>query len=194
MTELTAELLVDGLHPSEVAVSADGRLIAFVARPVGRSEEHPKSAVWLARSDVAGSARPFTSGTAEDKAPRFAPDGLALYFLSNREEREVAQLYRVRLDGGEAERLSEGKPGIAAYAPLADGTRVALVSADAPSEEDERCERERDDASVFGDWRPQRLRLLDLETSDTRTLTAPGERHVWSVAPAPEGSMAAVVL
>ena len=194
MTELTAELLVDRLHPREVAVSADGRLVAFVAAPVGRPEEHPQSAVWLARSDTAGSARRFTSGTAEDKVPRFAPDGSMLYFLSDREEREVAQIYRIPLEGGEAERLTEGKPGVAAYAPLADGARVALVSADAPSEEDERRERERDDANVFGEWKPQRLRLLDLQTRETRTLTAPGERHVRSVAPGPGGSLAAVVL
>jgi dipeptidyl aminopeptidase/acylaminoacyl peptidase len=194
VTELTAELLVDRLDPREVAVSPDGRLVAFVAAPVGRREEDPQSAVWLARSDAAASARPFTSGTAEDKAPRFAPDGLVLYFLSDREERKVAQLYRVRLDGGEAERLTEGKPGVAAYAPLADGTRVVLVSADAPSEEDERRECERDDANAFGDWKPQRLQLLDLETRETRKLTAPGERHVRSVAPAPGGSFAAVVL
>jgi Tol biopolymer transport system component len=104
VTEPTAELLVDRLHPREVAVSPDGRLVAFVAAPVGRREEHPESAVWLARSDAAGAARPFTSGTAEDKAPRFAPDGSTLYFLSDRGEREVAQLYRVPLDGGEADR------------------------------------------------------------------------------------------
>ena len=175
-------------------MSDDGRLIAFVATPVGRRQERRQNAVWLAQSDVEDSARRFTSGTADDKAPGFAPDGSVLYFLSDREEREVAQLYRVRLDGGEGERLTEGKPGIAAYAPLADGTRVALVSADAPSEEDERRERERDDASVFGDWKVQRLRLLDLETRRIRTLAAPGERHVWSVVPAPEGSLAAVVL
>ena len=194
MTELTAELIVDRLDPREVAVSDGGLLIAFVARPVGRRHEHPQGAVWLAQSDLADSARRFTSGTADDKSPQFAPDGSALYFLSDRVERKVAQLYRVRLDGGEAEQLTEGKPGLAAYAPLSDGKRVALASADAPSEEDERRERERDDANVFGDWKLQRLRLLDLETRETRTLTAPGERHVWSVAPAPEGSLAAVVL
>lgn len=194
MTELTAELLVDRLEPREVAVSPDGRLVAFVTAPVGHREEHAQSAVWLARGDAAESARPFTSGGAEDKAPRFAPDGSLLYFLSDREERKVAQLYRVRLDGGEAERLTEGKPGVAAYAPLAGGTRIALLSADAPSEEDERRERERDDASVFGDWKPQQLRLLDLETHETETLAAPGARHVRSVVPAPAGSLAAVVL
>lgn len=194
MTELSAELIVDRLDPREVAVSNDGRLVAFAAAPVGRPEEHPQSAVWLAQSDVAGSARRFTSGVANDRAPQFAPDGAVLYFLSDREERKVAQLHRVRLEGGEAERLTDGKPGLAAYAPLADGRRVALVSADAPSEEDERRERERDDASVFGDWKPHRLRLLDLETRDTRTLTAPGQKHVSALVPAPEGTRAAVVL
>ena len=194
MTELTAELLVDRLEPREVAVSPDGRLVAFVAAHVGQREEHAQSAVWLAPADASESARRFTSGAAEDKAPRFAPDGSALYFLSDREEPKVAQLYRVRIDGGEAEQLTEGKPGVAAYAPLADGTRVALLSADAPSEEDERRERERDDATVFGEWKPQRLRLLDLETHETQTLAAPGERHVRSVVPAPAGSLAAVVL
>jgi dipeptidyl aminopeptidase/acylaminoacyl peptidase len=194
VTELTAELLVDRLDPRELALSPDGRLVAFVAAPVGRREEHTQSAVWLAESDAEESARRFTSGTAEDKSPCFAPDGSALYFLSDREERKVAQLYRIHLGGGEAERLTEGKPGVSAYAPLADGTRVVLLSADAPSEDDERRERERDDANVFGDWKPQRLRLLDLETRETRTLAAPGERHVHSVVPAPAGSLAAVVL
>jgi dipeptidyl aminopeptidase/acylaminoacyl peptidase len=194
VTELTAELLVDRLVPGEVAVSPDGGLVAFVAAPVGRREEHTQSAVWLASPDAADSARRFTSGTAEDKSPRFAPDGSALYFLSDREERKVAQLYRIALGGGEAERLTEGKPGVSAYAPLADGKRVVLLSADAPSEEDERRERERDDANVFGDWKPQRLRLLDLATGEVRTLAAPGDRHVHGVAPAPAGSLAAVVL
>jgi len=194
VNELTAELLVDRLDPRDITVSADGRLVAFVAAPVGQPEEHPRNAVWLAQSDVPDSARRFTSGTADDRGPQFAPDGTSLYFLSDREERKVAQLYRVSLEGGEARPLTEGKPGIAAYAPLADGRRVVLVCADAPSEEDERREQERDDPTVFGDWKPQRMRLLDLEAGETRTLTYPAEKHVSTVAPAPEGSLAAVVL
>jgi dipeptidyl aminopeptidase/acylaminoacyl peptidase len=194
VTELTAELLVDRLDPREPAVSPDGRLVAFSVRPVGRREERAQSAIWLARADEEQSARRLTSGEAEDKSPRFAPDGSALLFLSDRTERSVAQLHRIRLDGGEAEELTEGKPGVAAYAPLADGARVVLLSADPPSEDDERREEERDDPNVYGDWKPQRLRLLELETKAVRTLAAPGERHVRSVVPAPLGSLAAVVL
>ena len=177
MTELTAELLVDRLEPREITVSPDGRLVAFVAGPVGRREEHPQSSVWLGKTSVESSARPFTSGSAQDQSPRFAPDGSALYFLSDREECKVTQLYRVRIDGGEAERLTEGKPGIAGFAPLADGLRVALIGADDESDEDRRRERERDDANVFGDWKPHRLRLLHLDTGVVTPLRAPGDKH-----------------
>ena len=194
VSELTAEFLVDRLDPREIAVSGDGRLVAFVAAPVGQPEKHPQNAVWLAQSDVPNSARRFTSGTADDRAPQFAHDGGSLYFLSDREERKVAQLYRVSLEGGEAQPFTGGKPGIDAYAPLADGRRVALLRADAPSDEDERREQERDDPAVFGDWELQRLRLLDLKTGETRTLTSPGEKHVSTIAPAPAGSFIAVVV
>ncbi|HZG36210.1 MAG TPA: prolyl oligopeptidase family serine peptidase [Gaiellaceae bacterium] len=194
MTELTAELLVDRLEPVEIAVSPEGRLVAFTARPVGQREEHPSSEIWLARCDAAGLARRFTSGAAEDRLPRFGPDGATLYFLSDRAERKLAQLYRLHVGGGEAEQVTDEKAGVGAYEPLADGERVALLSADGPSEEDERRKRERDDADVFGEWKPQRLRVLDLATGETRTLAAAGERHVRAVVPAPSGALAALVL
>lgn len=131
VNELTAELLVDRLDPRDITVSADGRLVAFVAAPVGQPEEHPRNAVWLAQSDVPDSARRFTSGTADDRGPQFAPDGTSLYFLSDREERKVAQLYRVSLEGGEARPLTEGKPGIAAYARDMSGATFHLMSSQA---------------------------------------------------------------
>jgi dipeptidyl aminopeptidase/acylaminoacyl peptidase len=192
---LTAEALVDRLVPREVRVSPDGRLVAFVAGAIGKREEHPQSAVWLAPSDGSRPARPLTAGTAEDKQPRWAADGSALFFLSDRAERGEAQLHRLPLEGGEAEALSEGKPGVAAFTPLADGKTVVVLSSDAPTEEDERRERERDDPQVFGEsWRPQRLRLLDLDTRETRTLASPGDRHVAAMAASPDGTLLAALL
>ncbi|MBD0328614.1 MAG: S9 family peptidase [Thermoleophilia bacterium] len=194
MATLTAELLVDRVVPREVAVSPDGRLVAFAAGPFAKRDEHPESAVWLVPSDGSEPARKVTAGAAEDKHPRWSRDGRWLFFLSDRRERGEAQLHRLPLAGGEAEQLTEGKPGIADFAPLAGG-RVALLSADPPAEEDDRRERERDDAQVFGEeWKPQRLRLLDPETGDVRTLAATGDAHVAAVAPSPDGSALAAVL
>lgn len=194
VTQLTAELIVDRSEPSEVRVSPDGRLVAFVAAPVGRREEHKASAIWTAPADGSASARKLTAGTAEDREPWWAPDSRSLYFLSDRRERRVAQLCRLLLDGGEAFPLTDGKPGIAAFAPLPDGRRVAALSSD-PPEENKRRERERDDANVFGeDWRPRRVRILDVETQEVRTLGATEDLHVADLAPSPDGSLLAVLL
>ena len=56
---------------------------------------------------------------------------------------------------------------------------IALLAQDAPTDEDERRERERDDAQVWGErWPNHRLRLLDLATRAIRTVDALGDGHV----------------
>ncbi|MCC6626659.1 MAG: PD40 domain-containing protein, partial [Chloroflexi bacterium] len=105
MAELTAEMVVNGRVPSEPQVSPDGRLVAYTVAPLGRSEEHPRSAIWLALADGSQSPRQLTAGLAQDHRPRWSPDGRWLFFLSDRAERGTAALYRLALDGGEAEPL-----------------------------------------------------------------------------------------
>lgn len=194
MKELTAEMIVDGLTPSDPRLSPDGRLVAFVVAPVGRREEHSRSAIWLAPADGSAGPRRLTAGEAEDKAPRWSPDGDRLYFLSDRSERGKAQLHRMPARGpGEAEALTAWKSGISGFVPLPGNRRVALLCEDEPSEEEERRQAERDDAEVFGEgWPYHRLRLLDVGTGEVRTVDL-GKRHVAEVAPDHEGKRLAVV-
>ena len=194
MRQLTAELIVDGLVPGDPQVSPDGRVVAYVVAPVGKKEEHPQSAIWVAPTDGSDPARKLTAGQAQDRLPRWAPDGRSLFFLSDRAERGKAQLHRIALAGGEADALTEWKAGIEGFAPLPDGRTVAVWSKDEPSDEDERREKERDDARVWGERVPYaRLRLLDLESGALRTVDALGDRHVVEVAPHPDGSRLAVL-
>ncbi|MDP9370199.1 MAG: S9 family peptidase [Chloroflexota bacterium] len=194
MTKLTAEMVVDGLVPRDVRMNPDGRVVAFVVAPVGQRDEHPASAIWLAPTDGATAAHRLTLGTTEDRAPRWSPDGTWLVFLSDRRERGKAQLHQLPLAGGEAEALTDWPSGIAEAVPLPDGRTVALLAVDPRSEEEERRERERDDAEVFGErWPCHRLRLLDLATREVRTVEALGNRHVAEVAPSPDGTRLAVL-
>jgi dipeptidyl aminopeptidase/acylaminoacyl peptidase len=193
MPELTPELIVDGLVPEDPRVSPDGHWVAFVAAPVGKAGEHPVSAIWLAPSDGATPARKLTAGSANDRAPRWSPDGRWLFFTSDRAERGKTQLYRISLDGGEAEPLTEWSGGIAGFVPVLDGALVAFWAKDEPTEEDERREHERDDPRVWGERVPYaRLRILDLGTRTVRTIDALGDRHVAEVAPRPDGGPLAV--
>ncbi len=194
MTELTPELLADWLIPGEPQFSPNGQLLAFTVTAQGRREEHPQSAIWLATVDQRRQPYQLTAGKANDTSPRWSPDGQTLYFLSDRVQRGEAQLYQLAIAGGEAIALTSWGGGIAAFAPLADGQTIALLACDSPTSDDDRRKNERDDAQVWGErWRLQRLRLLDLQTTTVRTVEALGERHIQTIAPAPNGQQLALL-
>jgi dipeptidyl aminopeptidase/acylaminoacyl peptidase len=188
---LTAELVVDGAVPQQPAVSPDGRWVAYVIAPVGQRGERRLSALWIAAADGGSPPRQLTAGTAADSGPRWAPDSASLFFLSDRTG--SAQLHRIRVDGGEAESLTEWQGEIYDVCPLADG-RVAVVAADEPTEEDQRRRAERDDAVVWSE--PHgcgRLRLLDPVTRELHAAGDLGGRHVVELAQRPDGGPVAVI-
>src|ERR1700689_983957 len=104
--QLTADLIVGGTVPRQPAISPDGRWVAYVTAPVGQLGERRLSAVWIAIRNGSPPPRQLTAGTAADSGPRWAPDSTALYFMSDRTGSD--QLHRIRIDGGEAEGLTDG--------------------------------------------------------------------------------------
>ncbi|MFC0527188.1 S9 family peptidase [Phytohabitans kaempferiae] len=192
--QLSAESVVDGRVPQALALSPDGRWVAYVVAPVGRAADHPVSELWVAAVDGAGSPRRLTSGAAHDSAPRWATDSLLIYFLSDRAERGTAQLHRVGLVDGVVEAVTCWAGGISGHLPLADPDLVVVIAADEPSAEDEHRDAERDDARVWGErLRPDRLRLLDVRSREVRTPEAFGDRHVAEVAQRPDDGILAVL-
>jgi dipeptidyl aminopeptidase/acylaminoacyl peptidase len=190
--ELTAELVTDGLVPSQPVVSPDGCWVAYVVAPVGRRAERRACALWLAAVDGSSPPEKLTAGTAADFCPRWAPDSASVFFLSDRGG--SPQLHRIRLGGGEAEVLTDWRGEISDARPLSDARLVAVVATDEPTEDDKRRRAERDDAFVWGQQlRPSRLRLLDLATGELRTADGLGHRHVVEVAPRPDGGRLAVI-
>src|SRR5688572_15302170 len=103
MPQLTPEHVTDGLEPGDVQVSPDGRSVVYVVTPVGKREEHRTRAIWIAATDGSTPPRKLTAGTSNDERPRWSADGRSLFFLSDRKERGKCQLYRIAVDGGEAE-------------------------------------------------------------------------------------------
>src|SRR4051812_19000385 len=107
MTKLTAASIVDSLVVKDVQISPDGTVVAFVVAAIGQADEHPASAIWVAPTDGPTEAKKLTTGSAHDRGPRWSANGDALYFLSDRAERGVSQIFRIALHGGEAEILTE---------------------------------------------------------------------------------------
>lgn len=180
MAELTAELIVDLANPTELSLSPDGKWVAYVRLPMSKKEEHPRTAIWLAPTDGSQPPRPFTADTSDNRRPQWQPEGKAIAFLSDRAKRGTAQLYLIALDGGEARPLTDAKNKrpVLNFAWSPDGAHIAFTSADEPTEDDERREKEKDDALVFGDrLQHAHLRLLNVVTGNIKTLVSM-ERHI----------------
>ena len=196
MTELTASLIADLAMPQELQISPNGKFVAYTLTPLSKKEEEATSTIWLAPTDASRPAWQFTRGDVADKTPRWSPDGKQVAFLSDRAKRGTAQLYLIATDGGEAQPLTPAtnKKAVESFQWSPGGGYIAFTSADEPTEEDERREKERDDPQVYGERQPYaRLRLVSLATHEITTL-ASGTRHIHELAWHPHGTEVAYVV
>jgi dipeptidyl aminopeptidase/acylaminoacyl peptidase len=133
-----------------------GDLIAWVETRIDGDRDTYTSAIWVASPDGT-QARQLTAGTARDASPRFSPDGSTIAFSSNRtpalpspnrgeEEvkdsvkkkdeaktppsRPVSHIWTIRLDGGEAQQVSNHPNGASAPSWSPDGTEIAFAASD----------------------------------------------------------------
>ncbi len=108
---------------SDVQLSPDGRLVAYVRTEIDADADAYRSAIWVVPAS-GGTPVPFTRGP-RDWSPRWSPDGRWLAFLSDRDGGH-AQLYVLPMAGGEARRLTSQPLGVGEPAWSPDSTRVAF--------------------------------------------------------------------
>lgn len=171
---------------SDIRLSPDAKRLLYHVKWQYKSGEHNTCAIWTADVGSPDSASQLTSGLFNDHSARFHPDCKRVIFLSDRHKAGgPIQLYSINLHGGEAALIfgKENKKGISGFEISPDGLYIAFSSADEPSPEDERREKEKDDARFFGDKRANNhLRLYSFATGDVRTLDAAKGNHVYNFA------------
>src|SRR5687767_6212732 len=112
------EDLYDLRVPTDLALSPDGRWVAFSVKAAAPSKDSYRSALWIAPTDGAAPARQLTVGSKTDSLPRWSPDGRTLAFLSDRGA--VLQAGGGGAKPGKAEAPKEGATQ-AWLLPFADG-------------------------------------------------------------------------
>ena len=167
--QLTPEMAITQRSESDVRFSPDGRRVAVVVNDALKGTGR-KRHIWVL--DVSTrQLRQFTFSEKSEYSPRWSPDGRTLAFLSNRGEQ--TQIYFLSIDGGEAQAITEGKRSVESFAWSPDGKQIAFVAPEAKTDDEEKKEKDKDDAHVVDkDDKPAGLWLLDVDSHKARSLIA----------------------
>ena len=154
---------------SDPQLSPDGRWIAYSVATPDTVENTISSAIWLVRADGSAQAKRLTAGKKRDVSPRWSPDGSRLAFVSNRDDRP--QLWSIDPTGGEPERMAETKTAVGGFSWSPDGKQIVFLAPRAPTAEEERKQKARDDAIVVDtNFAFPRVHVLDVAAKKVREL------------------------
>lgn len=111
---------------SEPTPSPDGRRVVFVLRTTDLEANRGRTDLWLVNVDGSG-LRQLTFTPENESSPIWAPDGRSIFFLSPR--RGGAQVWRLPMDGGEAQPVTQLPLEVGTFKVSPDGQRL-IVSLD----------------------------------------------------------------
>ena len=106
-------------------ISPDGQAVAFTVSLPSLEQNRNVSKIWVVPAS-GGEARALTLGAGSDRAPRWAPDGRTIAFISNRQG--GSQVWRVAASGGDPTKLTTLPNGVSDFKWSPDGRTLYLVS------------------------------------------------------------------
>ena len=192
---MTADDVLAVKQVGDAQISPDGKWVAYVVSAVDLALNAVNSDVWLVAADCGGPAAcapvRLTTNPKADGQPRWSPDARWIAFVSAREDRP--QIWMIRPNGGEAEKLTDSKTGVQSFQWSPDGKRIAFLAPRAPTADEEKREKEKDDAIVVDhDFRMSRLWTIDLATKTAVELVK-GDFQIAEARWSPDGTRIALV-
>lgn len=190
--------------PGEPDISADGRRVAFTVSETDWQENTVASHVFLQRVNAKpgrDEPRQLTFGKGSESMPRFSPDnGRWLAFLRNPpkgerdgegdDEDRHQQVWRLPMNGGEAEPWTDAPEGVLTYTWLPDAAGIAYLSREPrPKPLQTRYERMQEDEidGVVEREEKFRVQIWTIDQDKKATLIHPGDYGIGEIAVSPDG-------
>ena len=209
---ITAEDYLTFHFVSDAHISPDGRHVAYVLTFIDAKKNRRNSAIWMVDTGKGSEPRRLTAEGFNSNSPRWSMDGSRLAFQSTRAtdsqdkdaEPAKAQIFILRMDGGEAHAVSHLKNGVSAFQWSPDGRRFVAVSRIGPSDAVPRDTRKSDvrhyahlyykfnDTGWYDDKRSH-LWVIDAAGGEDKQITSGEEWNDTDPQWSPDGSRIAFV-
>ena len=126
-------------------VSPDGSRVVYTVNEAVTTPDKSEfvSQIWMGNIATKQNIQ-LTFGEKTSTNPKWSPDGKWIAFVSNRKDNRN-NLYRLSIDGGEAEPLTELKSNVTNFNWSPDGRFIAYTMSDPKTEEEEKNDKGRND-------------------------------------------------
>jgi len=171
---MTTDDGLDMIRVGGATISPDGSWVLFSKSELDWGENERKTTWWRVPT---GGGEPYRFiGEEGGSGFQFSPDGSMLSFTRSVDEK--SQLFLMRTDGGEAQKLSKHKTSVGSYRWSQDGSKIFFVAAEPRSEEEEKARKDGDDA-IFVDEGPSGQRagtwnnfwVIDVASKEEKRIT-----------------------
>ncbi len=171
---MTTDDGLDMIRVGGATISPDGSWVLFSKSELDWGENERKTTWWWVPT---GGGEPYRFiGEEGGSGFQFSLDGSTLSFTRSVDEK--SQLFLMRTDGGEAQKLSKHKTSVGSYRWSQDGSKIFFVAAEPRSEEEEKARKDGDDA-IFVDEGPSGQRagtwnnfwVIDVASKEEKRIT-----------------------
>jgi len=165
-------------------VSPDGKHIAYtkiVPRTIYKDDDG-KPYIELHVTNIDGQSRRFISGKQRLGSIAWGPESRFIYFLAQRNKDLYVNIYRIAVDGGEAEKVVTGQSDISAYTINHDGTAITYLAKKASNKFKETLQKKGFKAKVYEESTINTSAyFVDLEQKNSPHIRLPIEQHILSI-------------
>ena len=169
---ITPEMIADTRTVRQTVLSPDGQTVAYSFHIPGDADTKPGKA-WYEIHTIGVDGqnhRKYVSKPNSGFSLSWSPDGKYIYFLGYRKSDDAhTQVYRIPVDGGEAERVTGHETTVGRYQISPDGKWIAYTARDAKTRQEKLDAATGKDWIVYGqDYKYTRLYVTEIGTSSSK--------------------------
>jgi dipeptidyl aminopeptidase/acylaminoacyl peptidase len=165
---MTVDDVMKVRYITETAIAPDGAHVVYVVSEADLKQGRYNSDLWMVPFDGGAPVR-LTAAPGRDDAPRWAPDGKQIAFISDRSG--TPQVWLISPTGGEATKLTDSKTAVRDVVWSPDGKQIAYIAREPDTADEAKRKQDKADVIVVGKDKMDHLHVIPASGGPSKQLT-----------------------